>query len=93
MNKKQIYTIAYALQLVMTILEGFWLFPLIWCIPMLKATKKAMDEVGTVREQPHIVLAVMSIFFTSIIAGALILIADLLIKDDDDSVFTPTTIK
>ena len=64
---------AYIISIISTVLAGVVLIPLLWCIPMTLATKKAIDD-----NQEHITLGICHIFFMplGLISGILLLIPE-----------------
>ncbi|QHX35941.1 hypothetical protein STIUS_v1c03870 [Spiroplasma sp. TIUS-1] len=75
-TKKTLYTVAYVFAILGTIFMGFFIIPLIWCIPMTISIKKAMDQIDTPSEKPHIALGIFTLIFLSLVTGICLLVAD-----------------
>ena len=62
--------VAYAFQLIATIVFAIFLLPLLWNIPILNRIKKAQLE----KRKPSTVLAVVTLIFGNLISGILLII-------------------
>lgn len=81
-TRQSLYYVAYVFAIIGTVLLGFAIIPLIWCIPMTKRIRCAKLELGTPLERQHLLLAILSFILLSWISGICILIADFFVKNE-----------
>lgn len=66
-NRRSMYGVAYAFYIVATVFTAFFIFPMIWSIPMTVRMKQACDQVGTPNEQSHLCVSIFGILLFPLI--------------------------
>ena len=69
-KNNELASIAEVFMIIGTIIRGFFLFPLCWCIPMTVHYYKVIDR----KSQPSIAFKICSLIFVSLIGGILMLV-------------------